>query len=148
MRKGINKLNKKFTPGIDSGISVSDETKYIIKVIISLENIVILLKGTTKKITRQKGRLLNFLGSLVKTGLLLIKPVLTLLTKFVSVPLGLRTTASATDAAIQKKTFGSGRPAELVSQTTRLIFPNEESNDIIKMIESLKDSCLLIKVFY
>ena len=147
MRKGINKINKKFTPGIDSGISVNNETKYIIKVIISLENIVILLKGTTKKITRQKGRLLNFLGSLVKTGLLLIKPVLTLLTKFVSVTSELRATASATDATIQKKIFGSGCPAELVSQTTKLIFPNEESNDIIKMVESLKDSCLLIKVF-
>ena len=84
----------------------------------------------------------------MKTGLLLIKPVLTTLAKFVLVPLGLRATASATDAAIQKKTFGQGHPADLVSQTTRLIFPNEESNDIIKIIESLKDSYLLIKVFY
>ena len=51
--------------------------------------------------------------------------------------LGLTAAASATDAAIQKKIFGSG--------TTTLIFSNEELNDIIKIIKSLKDSGLLIR---
>ena len=43
----------------------------------------------------------------MKTGLLLIKNVLKLLAKSVSVSLGLTAVAAATDAAIQKKMFGS-----------------------------------------
>ena len=42
----------------------------------------------------------------LKTGLLLIKNVLKPLSKSVSSPLGLTAAASATDAAIHKKTFG------------------------------------------
>ena len=45
---------------------------------------------------------------------------------------------SATDAAIQKKIFRSG--------TTALIISNEEMEYIMKIVESLKVSCLLIKV--
>ena len=45
---------------------------------------------------------------------------------------------SATDTAIQKKIFRSG--------TTALIISNEEMEDIMKIVESLKVSCLLIKV--
>ena len=45
-----------------------------------------------------------------------MKNILTPLTKRVSVPLGLTTAASATDAGIQKKVFGS--------ETTTLIFSN------------------------
>ena len=52
-------------------------------------------------------------------------------------PLGL-TAASATDAAIQKKIFGS--------DMTTLIISNEELNDIMKTIKSLEESCLLIKM--
>ena len=44
---------------------------------------------------------------------------------------------SATDAAIYKKSFGSGN--------TTLIILNEEMNDIKKMVNSLKESFLLIK---
>ena len=47
------------------------------------------------------------------------------------------TAASATDAAIQKKIFGS--------DMTALIISNEELNDIMKTIKSLEESCLLIK---
>ena len=45
---------------------------------------------------------------------------------------------SATDAAIQNKIFRSG--------TTALIISNEGMEDIMKIVESLKVSCLLIKV--
>ena len=62
---------------------------YNMKVVKSLENRGILLKGTTRKIISQEGRLLNFLAPLVR----------------VAVRLGLTTAASATDAAIQKKIF-------------------------------------------
>ena len=45
---------------------------------------------------------------------------------------------SAADAAIHKKMFGSGM--------TTLIISNEEMNDIMKIVKSLKESGLLIKV--
>ena len=47
-------------------------------------------------------------------------------------------TASATDAAIQKKILGSG--------IKTLIFSNKDLNDIIKIIKYLEDVGLLIKV--
>ena len=52
----------------------------------------------------------------------------------------LELTAAATaaaDEAIHKKTFGS--------DTTRLIISNDEMNDIIKIVEYLEESGLLIK---
>ena len=45
--------------------------------------------------------------------------------------------ASATDVAIQKKIFGSGR--------TTLMISNEEMDDIMKIVKSLEDSGFLIK---
>ena len=45
--------------------------------------------------------------------------------------------ASAADAAIHKKMFGSG--------FTTLIISNEEMNDIMKIVKSYEESRLLIK---
>ena len=59
------------------------------------ENKEILFKGTTRKITVQKGGFLNFLRPLMTAGLPLIKSVLSVL-----VPLEWTAAASATDAAI------------------------------------------------
>ena len=57
----------------------------------------------------QSGGLLGrLLGPLLKTGLPLMKNVLKPLAKSVLIPLGLPVAASATDAAIHKKMFGSG----------------------------------------
>ena len=67
----------------------------------------------------------------------LIKSVVIPLAKSVFVPLGITTAASARDAGIKKKNFGSG--------LTTLIFLNGELNDIIKVIKSLEDAGLLIK---
>ena len=53
------------------------------------------------------------------------------------IPLGLTAVASATDATIHKKIFGSG--------FTILIISNEEMEDIMKIVMSLEDSGLLIK---
>ena len=96
----------------------------------------------------KKGQTGGFLGRLLrpllKTGLPLnvFKP----LAKSVSMPLRLTAAASATDAAIQKKWFGSGtRPSDLASRTTALIISKNEINDIIKIVESLEESGLLIK---
>ena len=58
--------------------------------------------------------------------------------KSVLIPLGLTAAAaSATDAAIHKKMFGSGM--------TTLIISNDKMNDIIKLVKSSKESGLLIK---
>ena len=51
----------------------NDNIKDIAKLIWSLENKGILLKGTTKKIIRQKGRFINFLRPLITTSLPKIK---------------------------------------------------------------------------
>ena len=114
-----------------------NEIKDIMKVIRSLENRGILLKGTTKKLTSQEGGFLNFLRPLMTAGLPLMKSVLTPLTKKVLSPLGLSAGISAADAAIQKKIYGLG--------TTTLIISNEEMNDIMKIVKSLEESGLLIR---
>ena len=51
--------------------------------------------------------------------------------------LGLTATASATDAAINKKILGSG--------ATTLIVSNDEMNDVLKIVTSLEDSGVLLK---
>ena len=87
-----------------SGIALANnEIKYIMKVIKSLENRGILLKGTTRKITSQEGRFLNFPRPLMTAGLPLMKNVLIPLAKRVLLPLGLSAGMSAADPAIQKK---------------------------------------------
>ena len=113
----------------------NNERKDIIKVIVFLENRGLLLKGISRKVTGQEGELLYFLSPLIKVGLPLITNVLTL-AKSILIPLGLTTATSATDAAIQKKIFGSG---------TTLIISDEEMNDIITLVISLEDSGLLIR---
>ena len=86
----------------------------------------------------QSGRFLGrLLGQWLKTGLLVTKNVLKLLAKSVLIPLGLTAAATATDAAIQKKIFGSGM--------TTLIISNEEMGDIMKIIKSLEEFGLLTK---
>ena len=74
-----------------------------------------------------------------------MKSVFKLLAKSVLIPLVLTAAASATDVAIHKKMFRSGRPSDLASRTTTLIFSNEEINDIMKMDKSPEESGLLIK---
>ena len=59
------------------------------------------------------------------------------LAKNVLTPLGTTAAASAIDAGIQKKIHGSG--------TTTLIISNEEMNDIMKIVQALEDSNILLK---
>ena len=59
------------------------------------------------------------------------------LAKNVLVPLGITAAASAIDAGIEKKIHGSG--------TTTLIISNEEMNDIMKIVQALEDSNILLK---
>ena len=78
------------------------------------------------------GFLSKLLGPLLKTGLPLIKNVIKPLAKSALIPLGLTAAASAADAGINKKIFGSGN--------TTLIISNNEMEDIIKIVKSVEDS--------
>ena len=86
----------------------------------SLENRVILSKATTWKTIRR------------------LMTAVILLAKSVFIPLGISAEMSAVDAAIPKKIYGS--------DTRALIISNEEMNDIMKIVKSLVESGLLIKV--
>ena len=57
--------------------------------------------------------------------------------KNVLAPLGITAAATAIDAEIQKKTHGSG--------TTTLIIWNKEMNDLMKLVQALEDSNILLK---
>ena len=96
------------------------------KIIKSLENRGILLKGTTRKITSQEGGFSNFLRPLLTAGLPLMKSVLTPLAKSLLLK---------ADTTIQKKN----------SRTTGLIISNIEIEDIIKIVKSLEESELLME---
>ena len=95
------------------------------------------MKTQLHKIGQSGGFLGRLLGPLLKTGLPLIGNLLKPLGKSVLIPLGLTVAASATDAPIQKKIYGSG--------TTTSIISNEEMKDITKIVKPLEDSGLLIK---
>ena len=69
------------------------------KVIKSLENRGILLKGTSRKITCQERGFLKFLKRLMTAGLPMMKNVLTPLAQSILIPLGLTAAASTTNAA-------------------------------------------------
>ena len=112
--------------------------------------------------TRQKIKLRNAFNSNISTYLILFKaqiskiiqsggfsgplssklagPLMKIaisLAKNVLAPLGITAAASAFDAGIQKKIHGSG--------TTTLIISNEEMNDVMNILQTLKDSNILLK---
>ena len=76
------------------------------------------------------GKLLSKLvGPLMKVAMPLAKNVLA--------PLGLTSAMSAIDGSMHKNIHGSG--------TTKLIIENEDMNDIMKIIEALETSGILLK---
>ena len=91
-----------------------------------------LSKGQISKIIQPGGFLGSSLsklaGPLMKVAIPLAKNVLA--------PLGITAAASAIDAGIKKK-HGSG--------TTTLIISNEEMNEIMKIVQALEDSNILLK---
>ena len=89
------------------------------------------------KMIQSGGFLGKLLGPLLKTGLPLIKNVITPLAKYVLIPLGLKAAASAADAGLHKKILGSGN--------TTLIISNKDMDDLIEIVKSLEDSGLLLK---
>ena len=99
-----------------------------------------LSKTQLSKMIQSGGFLSRLLGPLLKTGLSLIKNVIKPLAKSVSIPLGLTAAASAADAGMHKKILGSGH-----NNTTTLIISNNEIEDIIKIVQALEDSNILLK---
>ena len=92
-----------------------------------------LSKAQVSKIIQSGG----FLGSLwSKLANPLMKVAVTL-AKNILAPLGITAAALAIDAGIKKKIHGSG--------TTTLIISNEESNDIMKIVQALEESNILLK---
>ena len=90
----------------------------------------------------------RLLCPLLKTELPLISNVIKQLAKSVLIPLALTSAASEADARIHKKILGSGHNCPLSSashNTATLIISNNEIEDIIKIVKSLEDSCLLLK---
>ena len=79
----------------------------------------------------------GFLGSLLSKLAGPLMKVAIPLAKNVLAPLGITAAASAIHAGIQKKIHGSG--------TTTLIISNEEMNDIMKIVQALEDSNILLK---
>ena len=75
----------------------------------------------------------GFFGSLLNKLMEIAIP----LAKHVLAPLGITAADSAIDAGIKKKIHGSGN--------TTLIISNEEMNDIMKIIQALENSNILLK---
>ena len=78
----------------------NNEIKDIVKVIRSLQNRAVLIRVAYKIITTQEREFLNFLKPLMTSWLPLLKNVLTSSAKNVFVPLGLKSAAASTNAAI------------------------------------------------
>ena len=91
-----------------------------------------LSKIQLSKMTQSGGFLGRLLGSLLKTGLSLIKNIIKQLANYVLIP----PAAAAADAGIHKKLLGSGH-------NTTLIISNDEMEDILKIIKSIENSGLL-----
>ena len=83
-KKIIKNLKNAFDKALRTGIALTNNAiKDIVKVIKSLKNRGILLKGTARKITTQEGGFFNFVRPLMTAGLPLMKSVLTPLAKSV-----------------------------------------------------------------
>ena len=92
-----------------------------------------LFKAQISKITQSEG----FLGPLLSKLAGPLMKAVTFFSKNALAPLGITAAASAFDAGIQKKMHGSG--------TTTLIISNEKMNDIMKIVQALEDSNILLK---
>ena len=79
----------------------------------------------------------EFLGALLSKIVESLMKVAVSLAKNILAPLGITVAVSAINAGIQKKMHGS--------RTTTLIISNEEMNYIMKIVQSLEDSNILLK---
>ena len=92
-----------------------------------------LSKSHISKIIQSGG----FLGSLLSILAGPLMKVAVPFAKHILASLGIIAAASAIDAAILKKIYGSG--------TTTLIISNEEKNDIMKIVQAFENSNILLE---
>ena len=131
LRLGIKNFNK-HELRYELLLSTRQNTKLRNAINNNLATDIKLSKAQIKKLIQSEeflGKLLSKLaGPLMKVALPLAKNVLA--------PLGLTTAMSATDGSMQKKIHGSG---------VKLIIEQEDMNDIMKIIEALENSGILLK---
>ena len=105
-----------------------------------------LSKAQISKIIQSGG----FLGSLLSKLAGPLMKVAIPLAKNVLASLGITAAASAIDEVIQKKIRGSGRPLSLTfvlhPSLLTLINSNKEMNDIMKIVQALEDSNILLEI--
>ena len=131
LRLGIKNFNKDELLH-ESLLTTRQNTKLRNAINNNLATDIKLSKAQIKKLIQSGG----FLGkSLSKLAGPLMKVALPL-TKNVLAPLGLTAAMSVIDGSIQKKTHGSG---------IKLIIEKEDMNDIMKIIEALENSGILLK---
>ena len=132
LRLGIKNFNKDELPH-ELLLTTRQNTKLRNAINNNLATDIKLSKAQIKKLIQSRGfldKLLSKLaGPLMKVAMPLAKNVL--------VPLGLTAAMSAIDGSIRKKIHGSG---------VKLIIEQEDMNDIMKIIEALKNSGILLKV--
>ena len=92
-----------------------------------------LSKAPITKIIQSGG----FLGSLLSKIVGALMNIAVLFAKNILAALGITAAASAIDPGIREKMHGSG--------TTTLIISNEEMNDVMKIVQALEDSNILLK---
>ena len=128
---GIKNFNKDELPH-ELLLTTKQNTKLRDAINNNLATDIKLSKAQIKKLIQSGGFLgklfSKLVGPLIKVALPLAKNVLT--------PLGLTAAMSATNGSIQKKIHGSG---------VKLIIEQEDMNDIMKIIEALENSGILLK---
>ena len=131
LRIGIKNLNKEDLPH-ELLLTTRQNTKLINAISNNIATDLKLSKAQIKKIIQSGGclgKLLSKLaGPLMKVAMPLAKNVLA--------PLGLTAAMSAIDGVIQKKMRG---------ERVKLVIENEDMNDIMKTIEALENSGILLK---
>ena len=131
LRLGIRNFNKNETPR-ELFLTTRQNTKLRNALNNNLATDIKLSKAQIKKIIQSGGflgkLLSNLAGPLMKVALPLARNVLA--------PLGLTAAMSAIDGSIQKRMHGSG---------VKLIIEQEDMNDIMKIIEALENSGILLK---
>ena len=131
LRLGIKNFNKDELPH-ELLLTTRQNTKLRNAINTNLATDIKLSKSQIKKSIQSGG----FLGKLLSKLAGPLTKVAIPLAKNVLAPLGLTAALSAIDGSIQKKIHGSG---------VKLITEQEDMNDIIKIIEALKNSGTLLK---
>ena len=137
LRLGIKNFNKDELPH-ELLLTTRQNTKLRNAINNNLATDIKLSKTQIKKIIQSGG----FLGKLLSKLAGLLMKVAMPLAKNVLAPLGLTAAMSAIDRSIQKEIHGSGATK---GAGVKLIIEQEDMNDIIKIIEALENSGILLK---